>query len=63
MACSGTSYKEVKVSVFIKLIRMQWARHVIRMSDELILKKALSQTESSREAREEMGGCSTGGLC
>jgi hypothetical protein len=37
-------YKEVKVSVFIKLRRLQWAGHVIQMNDERIPKKALQQT-------------------
>jgi hypothetical protein len=40
-------YKEVKVSVLIKLRRLQWA---------------VQQTVGSREAQEEMGGCSTGRL-
>jgi hypothetical protein len=54
-------YKEVKASVFIKLRRLQWAGHVIRMNDEHAPKMAIQQ-ESSREAQEEMGRCSAGGL-
>jgi hypothetical protein len=34
-------YKEVKVSMFIELRRLQWDRHVIRMNDERMPKKAL----------------------
>jgi hypothetical protein len=36
-------HKEVRVSVFIKLRRLQWAGHVIQMNDECIPKKALQQ--------------------
>jgi uncharacterized Rossmann fold enzyme len=35
-------HKEVKVSMFIKLRRLQWAAHVIRMNDERIPKKSPS---------------------
>jgi hypothetical protein len=43
-------YKDVKVSVFIKLRRLQWAGHVIRMNDERITKKALQQTIYGKRA-------------
>jgi hypothetical protein len=37
-------YKEVTMSVFTKLRRLQRAGHVIRMIDERVPKKALQQT-------------------
>jgi hypothetical protein len=43
-------YKEVKVSVFITLRRLQWARHVIRMNDERMPKKALQLTIYDKRA-------------
>jgi hypothetical protein len=43
-------YKEVKVSLFIKLRRLQWAGHVMRMNDERIPKKALQQTVYGKRA-------------
>jgi hypothetical protein len=62
----NTEIYEVKVSVFIKLRRLQWTRLVICMNDEHTPKKALQQTiydkTGSREAQEEMGRCNMGGL-
>jgi hypothetical protein len=43
-------YKEVKVSVFIKLRRLQWAGYVIRMNDKRIPKNALQQTIHGKRA-------------
>jgi hypothetical protein len=43
-------YKEVKVSVFIRLRRLQSAGHVIRMNDECIPKKVLQQTIYGKRA-------------
>jgi hypothetical protein len=38
----------VKVTEFIKLRRLQWAGHVIRMEDNCMPKKALQQTIHSK---------------
>jgi hypothetical protein len=43
-------YKEVKVSLFIKLRRLQGAGRVMRMYDERIPKKALQQTVYGKRA-------------
>jgi hypothetical protein len=43
-------YKEVMVSVFIKLRRLQWAGHVIWMNDERIPKKGLQQIIYAKRA-------------
>jgi hypothetical protein len=43
-------YKEVTVSVFITLIRLQWTGHVIQMNDARITKTALQQTIYGKRA-------------
>ena len=37
-------YKDMKVTIFIKCRRLQWAGHVIRMEEHRIPEKALQQT-------------------
>jgi hypothetical protein len=43
-------YKEVTLSVFIKLRRLQRAGHVVRINDERMPKKALQQTIYGKRA-------------